>query len=205
MKTQILIISIFFSYFFSIASVPGFYISDENNKTQYVVNSLKTKLVWTGKKVIGMHTGNIIVSKGTMYVENNKIVSGDFDIDMKTITDTDLEDPKTNASLVGHLKSEDFFNIGKYPIANLKIKNVIQKGEKFLIKADLTIKGITKPLEFEANIKISENNIIASSTILVDRTKYDIKYGSGKFFEGLGDKIIYDEFELKINLYAEKK
>lgn len=162
---------------------------------EVTINTENSQLKWTGKKVTGEHWGYINLKSGTLMLEANKIANAKFIIDMTSITCEDLEDEEWNAKLVGHLKSDDFFSTDKYNAAVLKINEstVFIDGTAEL-KGDLTIKGITKPISFEA--EKTENGYMA--TITVDRTLYNVRYGSGKFFDGLGDKMIYDEFTLEV-------
>jgi len=130
-------------------------------------------------------------------IKGNKIVNGTFSIDMKSITDDDLQNAEYNQKLVGHLKSDDFFGVEKFPVATL----VITDGTAFVnnqaeVNGQLTIKGITKPLAFTVTLK--GNSYIAS--ISVDRSKFDVRYGSGSFFDNLGDKVIDDIFTLDVIL-----
>jgi len=163
----------------------------------YSVDSDNSVLKWTGKKVGGAHYGNIKIESGNFEVINGKFVSGTFNLDMTSISCTDLEDAGYNAKLVGHLKSDDFFGVNNYPTATLKILNSSEFTDgKAKVKADLTIKGKTQPIEFDVTQK--GNNFAA--TITVDRSKFNVKYGSSSFFQGLGDKVIYDDFMLDVNL-----
>jgi polyisoprenoid-binding protein YceI len=163
----------------------------------------KSLINWTGKKITGTHSGTIKLSDGNLDVEDGKIVGGSFDIATHSIVVTDIEDPKTNAQFAGHLFSEDFFAVDKFPTANFTIMNVIPvNGNISKIDGLLTIKGITHSLSFEASVEVQENTISAAGEIIVDRTKYGIKFGSGNFFKGLGDTLIYNDFKLDLNLVA---
>lgn len=164
------------------------------NKLQADVQ--KTKLEWLGEKVLGKHTGTIQLQSGWLTWNNNRITSGEFLIDMKTIRD---DDGLTN--LENHLRSDDFFSVEKFPVSKLVItgSDSFEKGTA-TVKGNLTIKGITNPIEFTAAVQKKDDGTWFYSNIIVDRTKYDVRYGSGKFFDNLGDKIIYDEFKLKVTL-----
>ena len=97
----------------------------------------------------------------------------------------------------GHLKSEDFFSIDNFTTSTLVFKSIASKGNNtYLINADLTIKGITNTIQFDLVV----NGKKATAALNVNRTKYDIKYGSGSYFDDLGDKTIYDDFELNVVL-----
>ena len=160
------------------------------------VDAAKSTINWVGKKVTGSHEGTINIKDGALVFKGNKLAGGSFTVDMTSINTTDLEG-KGKANLDGHLKSDDFFGTENHPTANLVIKKIADKGNGvYGVNADLTIKGKTNTIGFE--ITVAGNT--ATADLKVDRTKYDIKYGSGSFFEGLGDKTIYDEFELKVKL-----
>ena len=171
----------------------------------YKIDVNKSTIVWTGKKVTGEHTGNIKVKSGVLQHDGKVITGGAFDIDMTTITNTDLTDVAYNQKLIGHLKSDDFFGVDKFPVASLKITEIKFKGgDQYEIGGDLTIKGKTNKIKFPATVSADGKVLNAKSKITVDRSKYDVKYGSKSFFEGLGDKTIYDDFDLDVNLVAVK-
>ncbi len=168
------------------------------------LDSAGSSLKWTGKKVTGQHTGTVALKSGNVDLDKNAIKGGEFEIDMASIKDSDITSEKDNAKLVGHLKSDDFFGVEKNPTAKFKITSVKElKGQKDAtheVTGDLTIKGKTAPVTFPAKIEIKGDKATAKGTVTVDRTKYDVKYGSGKFFENLGDKMINDNFELALDL-----
>jgi len=160
----------------------------------------KSILTWSGKKVGKEHYGKISIKEGNLSLKNNSIVSGKFVIDMNSITVEDMPAGEWNSKLVGHLKSDDFFGVQTYPEAVLILtESTPFENGKAKVKGNLTIKGITNPVEFEA-IKL-ENTY--SAQITVDRSLCNVRYGSGKFFENLGDKAIYDNFTLDVKLVAE--
>ncbi|MFT3739028.1 MAG: YceI family protein [Breznakibacter sp.] len=156
----------------------------------------KSELKWTGKKVSGEHWGYVSLKSGELDVKNNKVVSGKFVIDMTTINVKDLEPGEWNDKLLGHLKSDDFFSVDKYKTAELVVQGGAFVNNEATLNGQLTIKGVTHPIAFKA-VKTATGY---TATIGVDRTKYGIKYGSGKFFDSLGDKMIYDEFTLDVKL-----
>ena len=160
----------------------------------------ESSIAWTGRKVTGQHHGNIAIKEGTLNIKDRILLGGSFTIDMTSITDLDQEG-SGKTRLENHLKSDDFFGVQTYPTATLVITQAAPLGSGvFAITADLTIKGIIHPVNFDALLKFEPNNIIATADIKVDRSLYNVRYGSGKFFENLGDKVIYDEFELAVKL-----
>ncbi len=165
------------------------------------INVAKSSVKWTGRKVTGQHTGHVKVKKGQLEFMGQDLVGGSFVIDMTSITCTDLKDKDYNKKLVGHLKSDDFFSVEKHKEAKLKIKSVMMgKGGHYDVNGDLTIKGITKPIMFMVNLIPKGKNITAKTQIKFNRVHYNIKYNSGSFFKGLGDKMIYDDVVVDVKL-----
>ena len=164
----------------------------------------KSTIKWKGTKSIGSyHEGYILVENSFVNIDKNVVIGGEININMDSITCTDIEDQNSNQYLIEHLKSNDFFSVSTFPVAFLKITNIKHKeGDDYLITADLTIKDKTHPIDFFANIKIDKNAALASGKLNIDRTKYDIKYKSKTWYPDLGDKFINDIFELYFNLVA---
>lgn len=174
----------------------------KNEKSAFEIDKKASKVYWTGKKVTGEHTGYLNIEKGTVSVEKNQVSSAVVTMNMNTIVSTDLEGEWAD-KLIGHLKSDDFFSVEKHPESQFKITSVKKlNGENFQVEGDLTIKGITNKISFPAAIKVANGQMTANGEVVVDRTKWNVQYGSGKFFAGLGDKMIYDEFEIKFSLVA---
>ncbi len=173
--------------------------------TEYKVDAKQSKVVWLGKKVTGEHTGGISIADGKLISDGKTFTGGSFNIDMTSMTCTDVTDPGYNEKFIGHLKSDDFFSTAKFPKSNFVITKITSTGkDQYNVKGNLTIKGITNEIEFPATIQTVGKEIKATAKIVVNRTKYDIKYGSGSFFDNLGDKAINDDFELDVNLVAAK-
>ncbi|HNQ27132.1 MAG TPA: YceI family protein [Aquaticitalea sp.] len=160
------------------------------------VNVEDSKITWKGEKVTGHHEGTIKLQEGTItFDKENNLTGGTFVMDMTSINVTDLEGGM-KGKLEGHLKSDDFFGTEKHKTAKFVITKVDGKGGSYKVTGNMTIKGITNPVSFD--MKVKENTAIAH--LKINRTKYDIKYGSASFFDGIKDKAIYDEFELNVNL-----
>ncbi len=181
-------------------------VNSNVSAADYAVDKAVSKVKWEGKKVTGKHTGTISFESGLLTVSKDKVVGGSIVIDMKTIVDEDLTDPEWNKKLIGHLSSDDFFSIAKFPQASMVVNKVTSvSGDDFHFQADLTIKGIKKPVEFNAKVKVNGDKLSTQGIITINRTLYDIKYGSGSFFQGLGDKMISDDFTLEFDVIATKK
>jgi polyisoprenoid-binding protein YceI len=158
----------------------------------------ESQLVWNATKAVGSHTGEVSLLAGTLNVEDQQIISGEFIIDMTSITCTDIKNKEMNQRLVNHLRSDDFFDVSNHRVSTLRITD----SEPFdaegnaSINGELTIRGTTHPVTFPV-IKKDGNY---TTTIEVDRTKYDIRYGSGSFFDNLGDDMIHDIFTMEVTI-----
>ncbi len=179
-----------------IAIVTLFTFSFTIIKEKKEIKTDKSKVVWKGYKVTGSHEGTINLNSGSLVFEGDKLVGGEFVIDMTTINTTDL-DGGMKGKLDGHLKSDDFFGVSSYPTASLIFTDVKVSGKNaYQVNGDLIIKGKSNPVNF--SISIYGNK--ATASLKIDRTKYDVKYGSTSFFDNLKDKAIYDEFDLITDL-----
>lgn len=171
----------------------------------YKVDTGSSVIVWKGYKVTGSHTGTVKVQNGSVLLDRGVLTGGSFDVDMNSIKDTDLEGAMA-AKVEGHLKSDDFFGVAKYPTAKYVITKAIPQDTKgnYKIIGNLTIKETTKEVKFMANVAEAAGTVTASGKMTIDRSEFNVRYGSGSFFDGLGDKTIYDEFDLQITLVAKK-
>lgn len=171
----------------------------------YKVDAKQSTLKWYGEKLTGKHNGTILFSSGELNNDHGSF-SGTFEINMASIEDKDMEAGEWKTKLENHLKSEDFFDVVKYPTSKFIIKSVTpikdKKDGEFThnVKGTLTIKDKTNDISFDATIKIQDNKVSCVGSAIVDRSKYDVKYGSKSFFPAIGDKMIYDEFTLKFNI-----
>lgn len=173
----------------------------------YQVDPGATQLRWIGTKVTGQHNGTINVAGGSLQAEGGKLTAGNFTLDMTSIKVLDIPaDDEGNAKLVGHLNSPDFFAVDGNPVAEFAVTSVSPatgvEGVTHNIKGNLTIKGITKEISIPAAVEMNDGNITAEANFSFDRTDFGIEYGSGKFFEDLGDKMINDEVKLELTLVA---
>jgi polyisoprenoid-binding protein YceI len=169
----------------------------ETKKFQ-IVNA-QSNIDWIGRKVTGAHNGTIGIKDGTLIFADGKLSGGNFVIDTTSIRILDIADPATNAQFAGHLASDDFFSIDKYPEATLQITSV--SGNH--VQGELTIKGITHPVSFDVTINSNNGDTVtATGKLIIDRTKYGIKFRSGNFFKDLGDTLIYNDFDLDVTITA---
>jgi len=154
-------------------------------------NTSKSSVKWLGKKVTGEHSGTIELKEGFLEVEKGKINGGKVVMDMTSIADSEM-----NAKLVGHLKSDDFFGVTTFPTSELLITKVESSGNNHTFNGNLTIKGITHPITFTAVSGKDGKAQTYKGSLTIDRSKYNVRYGSSSFFNDLGNKVIYDEFTL---------
>ncbi|GAL84686.1 lipid-binding protein [Sporocytophaga myxococcoides] len=188
------------------ATATGGNAVSQEGEAVYKVDTANSSIKWTGKKVTGKHNGSIKIQSGELKVVNNVITGGTITIDMKSIKNEDLTDKESNQKLIGHLKSPDFFDVEKHPTATFEIQRLdAGKAEKEeVVTGKLTLKGKTDEISVPVKINHQGNELTAKGTTVIDRTKWDIRYGSGKFFENLGDKAIYDEVDIEFDLKATK-
>jgi len=191
-------------YSFTIQLIIAFLFSTVLTAQDYIANAQKTTVKWKGSKVVsGSHEGEIIIKSGSISFSNGLVTAGNIVMDMNSLTVNDLEGGM-KSKLEGHLKSDDFFSAEKFPLANFKVlKSEKLNDENIRISGELTIKGQTNPLTFESSMHEHKDFLTFSGTMEVDRSLYDVRYGSGKFFDGLGDRAINDIFTLEFMLYLE--
>lgn len=168
------------------------------------IQTTESTIEWVGKKVTGAHNGTINIADGTLSLTDGKLTGGKFTIDTTSIRILDVTDLNTNVQFAGHLASEDFFGIEKYPTATLEITSVSNGlNSSYHVAGNLTIKGISHPIEFDAEVGDIQGDILkASGKLVIDRTKYGMRFRSGNFFKDLGDTLIYNDFTLNVQLTA---
>lgn len=204
---------------FALMTMTTYARGDENrakaNASAAAMETLKidpnaSSIEWLGKKVLGEHNGEVQFKSGEIMVDNGVITGGNFVVDMTTIKNHDIEDADTRAKLVGHLKSDDFFGVDKHPIATFTIEHAkpIEKATgdqpNYRIYGTMHIKGKKNKMGFPARVVMNGNTMTATATMDIDRTKYDVRYGSGSFFDNVGNVLIEDDFTLDLKIVAKK-
>jgi len=166
-----------------------------------IVNDISS-VKWQGSKIVkGEHAGTINIKEGSVRLKDGILLGGSIIIDMHTISGSDLKG-SSKERLEKHLKSDDFFGVDKFPESRFELLNSKESGNSgFLVTGNLTIKGKTHPIEFNLVQGKKDDNITLSGRMSIDRSIYDVRYGSGKFFDNLGDKAINDIFTLDFMLY----
>ena len=170
-----------------------------------------SQINWIGRKVTGEHNGTLNLIDSWVVVHGANLIGGKFIFDMATITNSDIESPAWKLKLENHLKNDDFFNVDSFPQAILEIKSnkKLPEQEKQLglnhLKGELTIRGITHEIHFPYKLDIIQSSYNAHGSVNIDRTLFNVKYGSGKFFDALGDKLIYDDFTVQFKVITQVK
>ncbi len=222
MKTRLVIILTFafaFSFTSCMQSPKGekastsdvFEISDYKIGVETPISIDKSTIEWLGTKPTGTHFGTIGVSEGKVYLKDGKLLGGFFTFNMNDIVVLDIDNPGMNQNLVGHLKSPDFFSVDSFPTATFEFSRItpLENGESFndnlqtthLVEGNLTLKGITKGISFNTMIKIDGNSIVAKTPqFIINRTNWNVNYGSKSIFASLKDNFIHDEVGIKISI-----
>ena len=179
--------------------------SGEGNQVSYTIDPKASTVEWYAEKVTGKHNGVVDLKEGNFTFEDGKFTGGSFAVDMTSLRDTDMDEGEWKTKLENHLKSDDFFGVEKYPTAGFVITRVVPQGPgTYKVIGNMTIKDKTQEIQFPATLEEKDGKLIGTATLTLDRSKYDVRYGSGSFFDDLGDKTIYDNFDLKVNIVASK-
>ncbi|MBB4079336.1 polyisoprenoid-binding protein YceI [Lewinella aquimaris] len=189
----------------SILLLSAFALLTTADTVTVAVDTAASEIAWKAYKVTGNHTGTISIKEGQLEFTDTLLTGGSFTIDMPTIAVTDLSGD-SKGRLEGHLKSDDFFGVENHPEATFVITNVVSRGlpGDYRITGDLTIKEHTKSIRFNTKVTETDGFYTAEADLTLDRTDFDVRYGSGSFIENLGDKTIYDEFELAVTLVTKQ-
>lgn len=181
--------------------------SFQGTKDTYRINAAQSKIHWKAKKTTGEHEGDAVVKFGTLYMNGETPLNGEFVVDMTTLTVTDIKDAENNKKLLTHLKSDDFFSVAKYPTSVITITKFTKgPGTVYTATADLTIKDKKNPITFPVKItRNAKGSIEATADITIDRTKWGVVYNSKTILGISADKFIYDDVNYTVNLLLEKK
>ena len=173
------------------------------NEKYFIIDTKESVVAWTGSSVHGKHEGYAYISKGELMIENSQLMGGTVEIEMNKIEGPDhLRDN----NLINHLKGPDFFDVKKFPVSTIAITSVESiDGENKKVTGSLTIKGITHPVTFPAKMEVKDGIVRANGKVVIDRTQWDVRYNSGKFYDNLADKAISDSIEFQIKIVAKKQ
>ncbi|PXY43937.1 YceI family protein [Flavobacterium hydrophilum] len=171
---------------------------------KYVIDIKESVVTWKGSNLLGSnnHTGYVYISKGELIIKNGNLMGGTAEVDMNTIED---EKHGRNNGLVDHLKEPDFFDVKKFPSSTIVLSKAAPiNSENRKVAGNLTIKGITQPVTFPAKMEIKDGIAKLNGRLVIDRTKWDIRYKSGKFYDLLADQTISDSIEFYIKIVAKR-
>lgn len=192
------------------------YSVDEIKGNEFMADLENSSIEWLGTKPTGTHWGKVKLNDGVVYVSKNKVVGGKMTIDFNTIAVLDIEDPDLNGRLLGHLKSADFFNVDSFPSATFQIAALEELDKNaqpidgifptHTVKGNLTMRGITKGISFPARLEVDDSKVkVLTPQFFINRTQWNVNYGSKSIFANLKDNFINDEMGIKISFQAEKK
>ena len=180
------------------ASSISLHVGDE----KYIkIDKKESVVTWKGSSVEGAHTGYVYISKGELMIENGELMGGTVAVDMSTI---EGDDHRSDNNLIKHLKDPNFFDVKKFPSSTIAITRASINAEDNEITGNLTIKGITHPVSFPAKVEVNDGIVKANGKLVIDRTKWDVRYKSGKFFDNLKDQAISDSIEFNMQIVAKK-
>lgn len=192
-----------FKPFFAIIMISAILVSFKLKPVAetYQVSTDQSDVKWTGYHVAKSyeHWGNIKVKSGIIVMEGDELTGGEFVIDMTSISCGDIEDSEKNGKLVGHLKNEDFFNVEKYGESKLVIKSATKNGDTYNVTADITIRGISNEITFDATKSASGDQVEFNAIMKVDRTVHKVMYGWS-----VENVVLSNEFKLDVKLVAKK-
>ena len=172
------------------------------NEKYFIIDTKETVVAWTGSLVHGKSTGYVYISKGELMIEKGQLIGGTVEVDMNTIED---KNHGSDNAMVNHLKSPDFFDVKQFPFSTIAITGVEStNNENKTVTGSLTIKGITHPVTFPARIEVKSGIVKANGKLVIDRTNWDVRYRSGKFFDNLKDQAIADSIEFNMKIVAKK-
>ena len=180
-------------------------VSLHDGDEKYVmIDTKESVMTWRGYNLNGLNsqTGYVYISKGELRLEKGGLTGGTVEIDMNTIED---KRHGRDNNLVKHLKDPDFFEVKKFPFSTITITKVTPiDGENKKVTGDLTIKGITHPVTFPVKMEVRDRIIKAETKLVIDRTQWDVRYKSGKFYDNLANQAMSDSIEFHMKIVAKK-
>jgi len=171
------------------------------------INIEKSRIEWIGRNLTSAHSGIIKLHSGQLEVRAGRPVRGEFTLDMDSIENLDIRDSEMRQVLIRHLKSDDFFDVRRFPTAEFRLSKITalpgaQRGNpNWEVTGELTLKTVTNEIAFPAMIGLTADGLIAADAHFdIDRTRWKVLYGSGKFYEKLGKHLVNDEVSLALKL-----
>jgi len=187
-------------------NIVGPEIEEEPSLTNGIhpIDCTESRLEWSGRNLFKKHFGTISISGGEITVKDGEVADGSVTLDMRTIKNCDLQDQEEKSLLIRHLKSDDFFHVEHFPTAGFQLLEcgvmvgATPGSPNYFIKGKLSLKDVTKEISIPAIIVPGENGSIrAQACFDIDRTEWNVCYGSGKLFEKLGMHLVNDTISLE--------
>ncbi|RZJ68374.1 MAG: YceI family protein [Flavobacterium sp.] len=175
------------------------------NEKYLMIDTKESVVQWKGSNLNGLNTqtGYVYISKGELMIEKGQLIGGTVEVDMNTIED---KKHAVDNKLVNHLKDPDFFDVKIFPFSTISIKKVTSvNDEDKKVTANLTIKGITHPVTFPIKMEVMDGNIKVNAKLVIDRTKWDVRYKSAKFYDNLANQTMSDSIEFHIKILANNR
>lgn len=174
----------------------------------FAIDTNRSTIEWTGRNPNSRHVGTVEISEGVITCKEGSF-SGTIEIDMNSIHNVNLEGDELQPVLEAHLKSDDFFFTSMFPQATLKIKEAVpiehgsQTTPNYLVKGELSLRGVSASLDFDATVSLAdENTLLLEAHFDIDKTRWNVIYGSSRFFEHLGMHKVFDLISLQLNIIA---
>ena len=197
-------------------------VTKNTSDQKWKLDTAASKIEWVGTKVTGYHTGQVPLKSGEIFVKEREVTGGKFVMDLANmqVVGPKSVDAASSKKLLGHLKSADFFDVEKNPEGSFELTGVRpyqgtaikdsadprqEQIDKYrvtdpthIVSGNLTLKGVTKNVEFPARITISGDNAEAIAKFNINRKDWGIVY------PGKPDDLIRDAIHLGISIKAEK-
>ena len=190
-------------------------VAEASNAVTYNVAADVSDIRWTGFKTYGetVHTGKIMMSEGSIMVEDGDVIGGEFEIDMNSITNDDLpeEGQFNKARLVGHLTSKDFFFVEQYPTSRFTITSIKpapadhEEGVTHMLSGNLEMRGNSKNITVPATVSINEGELtLYTPEFVIDRTQWEVEALSTSIAGLAKENLVDDNIKLQIELTANR-
>lgn len=176
----------------------------------HLLDLAESRVEWTGRNLLNKHRGVIAIKEGSLRFEKGLLTGGEIIFDMHAITCDDLAGNPLHDVLIGHLKSDDFFDVELYPTARFVITSSAiahshPGAPNLSVQGELTLKNVTHPVEFTASAGLTPEGVpAAQAAFAFDRTRWNVLYGCGRFFRRLAGHLVNDLIELQVRMVAKK-
>ena len=180
---------------------------EDPREGSYTIDTEQSEIQWTGRNLNGTHTGTLKLLSGTIEVESSRVTRGAFMIDMQSIRDKDIENSEMRHLLNSHLASDDFFDVKRFPTAEFRltriapIEGAAAGSPNAEFSGELIMKGVSREISFRGvTAPTPDGRLAAEAHFDIDRTQWNVLYGSGKFYEKLGKHLVHDDVTISLKL-----